>query len=891
MMQMKWGDIWKLFDADEQQEACLDLANHIKDETSDPVTPKLLRKLADGTGSRTSSIREMLRSDPQRAATILRTRALAMFDDMAWVRLYTSYYPKRKSALLCAFLDELSIEHDHQGRATSEFLAPDSTKVDLAVAHLLKIYTVREVARYLAVIEKHAEGWEFVANQRNNLIEQLQGDKPDDKKSASAQSEATAASSMEFNVLDRILIEQVVRNAMGIEGCLDGRQLEELIESVVRLNEKWFRAYFHLGFMDVLTPDRSLRFNHPGDNQNRRGWYLAGVIAGLLRNNDLDGLNKVVEERQVDLTNALAEPGGPGASIARTAFRRLIDIGRVSEALAAIHGQLRYLGLEFASEALDAATIFIRQSQYEQAKAIVDALKQHELIDEDKDSSERYLKALSRRRSQCLQAAGDFVGAEKECRSLLDKGQEGNSPDLLADLGLIKGRFRSVAELKLPEGNEARIAMRESLAKGVEHFNRAMQLHGSDTPKAVYALSLYEYLRWSFAKEKDKDELRVKAAEMASSAVSAILSSEFAPIYRDYGALGQSQFMLAVTRMSGLDEVEAREALAAWQTITTEAGRFPVEDLKRLLEATDTHGPAFSEPIAESIWDYRRDDAAGILKDGSWAIRSKRLRGELSSLAKNDRMPTAERLRLWMLLIPPLIKEGDIDAAEEGLHELSILAERADDIEGVLGFIIDRANYDPVWKEWEACLARARLFRKMGRDADCSSELRSAFYQVRDKQPWEAKQILGLYDEWALDQIARNELGKTLPCLDQGGAENIERQLENGERVSILWVGGNEIQAQYDDYVISQVASKWPGVSISFEHSGWSSNWGRDLSRLTSLANSADIVILMPMMRTLLGRRLRESLSRPWVSCQSTGRTGMLNSVMEAARMALRLRH
>ena len=91
MMQMKWGDIWKLFDADEQQEACLDLANHIKDETSDPVTPKLLRKLADGTGSRTSSIREMLRSDPQRAATILRTRALAMFDDMAWVRLYTSY--------------------------------------------------------------------------------------------------------------------------------------------------------------------------------------------------------------------------------------------------------------------------------------------------------------------------------------------------------------------------------------------------------------------------------------------------------------------------------------------------------------------------------------------------------------------------------------------------------------------------------------------------------------------------------------------------------------------------------------------------------------------------------------------------------------------------------
>lgn len=890
MAQDKWVEIWRLFDPDEQHDACRCLLEEMKENWGDSITRRLVSRLAKGTGSRIASVEAMIRDKPDKAATQVRTRAAALLDDGLWKRLFEAYLPRRKSSLLKAFVEALGLEHDGDGRVEADFPPPSPERVAAAVESLLRTYSPHEVARYLTVIIRHSPSWQFAAAERDRLMASIKMPVSGTEESSIAQAELAAASSMEFSVLDRVLIEQVVRAAMQIEGSLDGRQVEELVELVTRLNEKWHRGYFHLGFMDVLLPGRELTFDRPGDNASRRGWYLAGVIAGLVRGNDLNALNKVFDQRNGDLLAALGESGGSGASITRTAFLRLVDSGRLTEALAAIRGQLKQLGLGFGVEALEVATVFIRQARYEHAKAIVDGLSKVSFENEDDDEIVGFHLALSRRRGQCLQAVGDFDGAEREYRELLKAGEDKNSPDLLADLGLVKGRFRSVDEVRVPHGVAERVAMRESLAKGDECFQRAAERYGIESPKSAFALAVLGYLRWIFAEQKDRDECREHAAMLASNAVSAIFASEFAGIYRALGALGHAQFILAVTRMNSFEDVQGREALAAWNTITDEAGKFPAEDLRLLLDAAEAYGPDVADPIAESVIEYRRDDALEILKGGQWMTRSLRLRAVLKSMAQAESTPRVERLGVWMLLVPLLIKGGDIPGAEEGLGEIEQLAETEEDVGKVLEFLTNRPNYDPAWKESEAALARVYLLRRVGRDTDSSQELRLLFYLFRDSNRWEAEQLVAMADEWNLDAALQDELRRGLPKTEAEEPRDVDQRLRDGERVRVVFIGGNEVQEQYDEAVAEQLAREWRGLSVQFEHTGWSSNWGRDLARLIELANSSDAVVLMPMMRTTLGRRIRRALKKPWLSCTSTGRVGMLASVRQAARLAVRLR-
>lgn len=886
---IKWTDIWKVFEPDEQHDACLCLLENFKENPDAATTRRVLRRVAEATASRLPSVETLARKDPDKLATTIRTRAAALLDEQSWSTLFTSYYPRRKLGLLCAFLDQVGIEHDENGAAEKEdFAKPSQEVVAAAVSNLLRSYTTREMARYLAVLVRHSPGFEFAAEECDRLFRMLENQEKPNDRSAAAQAESASASSMEFTVLDRVLIEQVVRAAMQIEGSLDARQVEELIETTARLSDKWYRAHFHLGFMDVLLPGRSLRFDRPGDNQQRRAWYLAGVVAGLVRSHDTEGLHKVFDERSEDLAAMLADAGGPGASVARTAFRRLLETARISDGVKIIRGQMGYLGLEFASEALDAATVFIRQANFETAKAIVDELSRHSFEDEEADDLQKFHLELSRRRAQCLQAAGNFDGAEKEYREILKAGEDRSSPDVLADLGLVKGRFRSLGEVRLPEGREERIALREALARGEEYFRRAVDRPGTSSPKAAYPLAVLAYLRWGFAGEKEREARREQAAELASAAVNAIIASEFSGVYRQLGALGQSYFILAVARMSSLDDVQGREAMVAWQSITDEAGKLPLSDIKVLLEAAEPYGQAIADAIAESVWENRREEATTVLMNGPWMSRSPRLRAAFLSISKQELAPRAERIRLWKALIPQLIKGNDPLTAEEGLSELEKLAESEVDCNSVLDFLANPDNYDPVWKEADAAWARIYLLRRLGRDAECAAEVRRLFYMVRDSQPWEAEQLLEASDEWNLDPVLRQQLRAAMPRLETEASAGIEARLARGERVRVVFIGGNEIQARYDASVKEELRSRWPGLDVHFEHTAWSSNWGRDLVRLTSLANEADAVVLMYMMRTLLGRRLRAALKKPWIPCTATGKGAILSSLRRAAMVGLR---
>jgi hypothetical protein len=888
----KWPKVWRLFDVDEQHDACLCYVKEIAEDSQEPTVRRFIKRIAEGTGSRTASVLELAKEEPDKLAHTLRTRAQALFDHGSWKALFGAYYFAKKSLLMCTFLDRLGIAHNEHGGIDGEYEVPTSESIATAVAHLLRTFQPREVGLYLAVLVLHEPRFASAADERDRILAEAGFGAESPGTSAASQGETVAESSPEFTVLDRVIIDHVVRSAMDIEGCLDPKSLEELVEKISRLNEKWHRAYFFLGLMDVLIPKRSISFDHPGDNDQRRWWYLAGVIAGLVRGHDLQRLSKAIDERSADFARAVQDPGGAGSAIAKIVFKPLIECERLSDAIGILRGQLSHVGLELGEEALSAATIFIRQSRYDLGKPIIEELRRHELEDEEPEDVRSFQLAVARRWGQCLQAEGNFAASEKEFKKLVDEDDPLNSPDLLADVGLVKGSFRSVTEIKLPESKEERIRLRDSLLKGEDYYKRAIDRFSSQAPKAAYALATLAYLRWllSSGNDDEKERRREQAASLSATAITAIQSFEFGATYKEIGALGQCQFMLAVTKMSALDELGGQEALMAWKTITESAGRLPSSDIRLLLDAAEYHGEKIADEIAESVWDFRKEDAYEILSGGPWMIRSLRLRAALIELAKREQSPRAERVKTWRTLIPSLISANDLKGAEEGLAQMEELAEDTSSAEEVLQFFNESKNYDPALRESEAAWIRVELLRRLGRDAECVGELQRLFYLVRDTQPWEAEQIVEAFNDWNLDTQLKQELEARLPTSSQAVDTSVETRLTAGEYVRVLFVGGNEVQARYDSDVAQQIRREWPGVEIQFEHTGWSANWGRELPRLIGLANGADAVVLMVMMRTLLGRRLREALKKPWISCRATGKAGMLASVRRAALVGLEQR-
>jgi len=128
----------------------------------------------------------------------------------------------------------------------------------------------------------------------------------------------------------------------------------------------------------------------------------------------------------------------------------------------------------------------------------------------------------------------------------------------------------------------------------------------------------------------------------------------------------------------------------------------------------------------------------------------------------------------------------------------------------------------------------------------------------------------------------RQELAATDPETKQ--EENAIRALAYGARAVVTVVGGNEEnQGKQDKEIEAELHELYPGIEVRWRHTGWSSNWGRFSDRLIEEANSGDAAVIHIMIRTNLGRTIREGLKVPWRACTGTGKASMLRAIVEAA--------
>lgn len=701
--------------------------------------------------------------------------------------------------------------------------------------------------------------------------------------------EPLEAAAEEFITLDRVLIEQVVATASGEEGALTHAKLEDLILSVVGLNHTRKRTYFHLGFMDALVPGREWAFANPDLNDERRAWYIAGLIAGYTRRRDAESAKRLLAERYDDFQRAAEEAGGAGESMAKLSFGFMLDCDRPDAAAALLQGQLLRVGQGLAESAEQAVAAALRRRDLATAGSLLQKLRAplRELQDQDDDLTD-LVAAVERRWGQYLQATGDFPGARQVFESLVEAGEGAGKPEILSDLGLTVGSFRALSEVRLTEDAADRERLKAALRSGEPWFIQAIQAAGSAAINANFALAVMCYLDSGVGSADGGDPVLVsQALRFIQSAITGINGSDRYAVYEKTGTLSHALFLQAVLQLATLDLQQAQPALAAWRRVEASAASFPLRDLQALLAYAEAHGGNLLSAVAESLWASRGLDVLPLLTSSALVRQSAFLKSEFLKLAKDEAQPRRVRWQLWSLVVPVLNAAGDKKAAEQGLDEMEQVAQERE-LRARFAEWLDRAeHYEPAWSFDDACWARARLFREEGRDAEALAALHQIFYRLRDRDAFGARQVIDTCRDWGMPRREVDALLAALGSDEEAADSAIETRLRTGERVSVVFVGGNEIQAQYDEQIRRDLCADYPGLQVAFEHTGWSSNWGREQDRLIRVTNEADAIVLMSMMRTLLGCTLRENARKPWVPCNARGKAGLTASIRKAAQLGL----
>jgi phosphoglycolate phosphatase-like HAD superfamily hydrolase len=120
-------------------------------------------------------------------------------------------------------------------------------------------------------------------------------------------------------------------------------------------------------------------------------------------------------------------------------------------------------------------------------------------------------------------------------------------------------------------------------------------------------------------------------------------------------------------------------------------------------------------------------------------------------------------------------------------------------------------------------------------------------------------------------------------------------RLRAGRSLRVLFIGGNETQAQYEAALRAALERRdettGARVQIEFRTPGYNSNWDKTLEAVRGYRGRVDAIVLMPYVRTQLGRALRRLASEwgvPWVSCTGKGYDSLERALRAALVLAAR---
>lgn len=894
--------LWSALGGKEQDQACLDIWT-TQDGQSQGLQGRLIGYLSKLLRFRPATFAELpAKSKAKHLGKRINTAPFRKYHS----DLIRAWLLENKRSLLVDFMEGADLPHDNGMLDEGEGPVDPPTREALRKsASGLSRHSNRDIAVYLGFLI--IAGGDFWQNLPEALEESgfsiassldpgaaLETDQLGDE-----DSETSMEDNESFTTLDNALIQMVVASAFGEEGALNEEQTLDLVDEVVDLNAKRHRSVFHLGFYHAVF-DREFEFHFPGENQDRRLWYLCGVLFGLLRQGRSKRCLELLEE-YAELAEALSTTTSVpcGAMILPHLYRPLLEAERIPLLVRWISKQMRKLSMQkLATLILDAhddSGAMVRRGQIAEAGLILDAID--EALHKRGPSGDALLPGNvaaflaprnARRRAQIRQQQGNLAEAKAILEELDHQTLEpAIAASVLSDLGLIEGGFRSLPQIKPKKSPDATQALHDSLAKGRGLFEKAVTAHDQKATNAHFSLGVMEML--------NQEGSPSTASDHFNQALGGMLHQESA--YTAGALIDWTRFCLGLSLLERLEEENFMTAAENIRVGLAADTNFPIWMWKRVLIAASAfEDKRLAKDVAASLLEHRSGEAFNAIREAGVLGESPELREAYLNWILEQKIPLADRWDQLRGLLSQCIGDGSCELGETILDELEGLATRDRDLRlKFVDLLNDSANYSPIWEPSDAELALARFHEIEGNLADAAEIWQRRFYRLREagelRHLEEARDIVEALKSFKLSEIDTETLHKLVEEKDeedQSEAKAASDLLRNGGTVSILYVGGNETQAAYEDRIRRHFKEQLPGVNLQFYFPGWSSGWNYHLDKVKNSIADYDAVVLNNLVRTQFGRHMRKLCDEntPWFACTGRGRQSLQRAIEKAALWA-----
>jgi hypothetical protein len=681
-----------------------------------------------------------------------------------------------------------------------------------------------------------------------------------------------------FSSLDTVLIRHVVATFTETIGALPVEELRQLVDEVVKLNVDRHASFFHLGFLDALDDDFSPPLPEPGMNEHRRRWLHFGRLSGLARR----------EGRQQLAALAISGPELTGTIVGHPRMGSSVT-APVVDALLADHPQhaAQLLGQRLSRDLFSGWEGCVRRAHHRARELLVDRrVREAEslwtalaLFDAP---TQRHLDIdAAWRLVTCARARDDFPEARRRLADLdaeADLGDEDRAL-LASEHGLIEAEIPHIRVVTLGHTEAHRANLRARLQRGRAHFEKALSI---DAQQWRAALCLGVLL----ALEDDDHE---RAAGLLDIARSHLAQD---PLASSLEQRLEIQFRAALERLRTLQEgTDGRAFKDVRHTVRAPEWTPPAGDIAEVLDLLVLHGSRHAAQLLtvalEHVPAHRlAGDTLRLLDED--AVDQEHVLDAALRLGRSGKVAPATRLELLTRVVD---REGA--AADRTLEALDVLDEllRHGDAEvdrAYAGWLARSSTASELYGAIGTRVLRGQVHerlgeREVGRSLVEEAVYRSAAADRGAEVAYGLEELLARHRELDADGTRSDELMRELgpgPVADVAALD---------EPVRVLFVGGDERQARHQQGVEQHLRERFGAqVAVTWIHPGWSSNWAAHADRAEATYDEVDAMVLMPFVRTNLGRRLRRSVGEhglPWVACTGPGRDRIARSLSYAVEM------
>ena len=747
-----------------------------------------------------------------------------------------------------------------------------------------------------------------------------------------------------FTTLDNVLTRTIVSSLNNVKGVLNLDQLDDLVGELSELNDSRHHSWFHRGFVDNLLK-RELREVKSGDNLSRRAWYVTGHLVASMRSMPESEYPALLQKLSTQDMELLRDKKNKAPSqLLLFLLKPLLEQDKIEEANIWIvaHGRKRLdsivkIVLQWASSAL-----LIKDSNTAKIRSVLDTT----LICFEKNISDNILSSINKtislfdkkifNKSIRIQKRNiEFIGpddlnrfylnirylraisfrmegqlniADKEFEQLIEYEElSARIQDLWVQRGLVKIGIRRLDELHIPADKKERETFTQGILSAKDWFNKAVE-GDSPSPIALVLLSLPEVVfpqknRQAAATARENLD---RAIDIMRPSGVQLWESREGSLREETHLLSKARFYSTLLDLRTLDDTlhaQGQSLVMRLQDLFRD-DKFPSDFEIEAVECVSYIDAPGVAKLATTLLDRHAHEALNGLSIVEISKKSEEFRAKMITMLENSqwlqKLTPHERYDAWLSLLRGCNQAypRDIERAEYALDSLQRLSSESSKIFQKFVDLLEGEEWSPAWEERDRNDALFNCFVARGDISQAINILADLTHREISNRSWMyVDDLLELVEQYESESDILYTLRKRRRVEyveEDDQMDNLQIIATDTDPISIIFVGGNEIQKRYKSTLNKELKAEDIYIQVSYHFTDWSSNWPNAVTRISNELLNADAMVLMPLMRTGLGRRLRplaDEHGKFWMPCTGHGRDSMKRSILEAARVVRQQRN